>query len=361
VSELRAALGAWFAREKRDLPWRRARPDPYAVWVSEVMLQQTTVAAVVPFFVRFMRRFPTIEALAQAPLDAVLEHWAGLGYYRRARHLHAGAREVARVHGGELPADATALLALPGIGPYTAGAIASIAFDLPAALVDGNVARVLSRLFMIPGDPKTGATKRRLWETAGSILPRRGAGDHNQALMELGALVCTPDKPACERCPVAAHCAARREGSVDRFPELAPRALVRARRDLALAFAREGALLLARRRSDAVWGGLWELPRVTLLADEPDADAARRLGREILGCAVSLAGLASPIASARHVVMREKIELRVLTGRLKGEPLARAHDELRWARPGEFATLALPSPQRKVAPAVLAWLTEPGT
>lgn len=354
---LRAALARWFTEAKRDLPWRRRR-DAYAIWVSEVMLQQTTVAAVVPFFERFLERFPTVEALARAPLERVLENWAGLGYYRRARHLHACAQAVVSEHGGRFPEDEAALLALPGIGPYTAGAIASIAFDRPAPLVDGNVARVLSRIERVEGDPRTGAAKTRLWEIARELVPPAGASVHNQALMELGALVCSPGQAArCGECPVEKLCRAREAGDVARFPELAPRAEVRARRDLAVVFSRDGRVLLGQRHAEAVWGGLWELPRVTLLEGESGTDAARRLGREVLGAGATLeAGPA--LARVKHTVMRERIELSVQRGKLRGEPEPRGHAELRWVEPAGFQRLAVASPQKKALAAVARALAE---
>ncbi len=354
---IRASLARWFSKARRELPWRRSPADPYAVWLSEIMLQQTTVAAVVPYFERFLARFPTVEALAAAPLDDVLRSWAGLGYYRRARHLHAAAKLLAR---DGFPRTVEGLLELPGVGPYTAGAIASIAFDEPAPLVDGNVARVLSRLFRVPGDPRTGAAKKTLWQLAGELVPSRGASVHNQALMELGALVCSPTSPSCAECPLAAACAARAAGDVTRFPELAPRAKPKARRDLALAVVARARVLVAKRRADEVWGGLWELPRVTLLADESDADAVRRLGRELLGCAARLEGGGSPIAATRHTVMRERIELRVVEGTLRGRPRAKGHSELRWVSADELAELALPSPQRRVAASLGQRISERG-
>jgi A/G-specific adenine glycosylase len=346
TTELRPALAAWFARAQRDLPWRR-RGDAYAIWVSEVMLQQTTVAAVVPYFERFLERFPTLDALARAPLERVLESWAGLGYYRRARHLHACAQTVVSEHGGRFPEDEASLLRLPGIGPYTAGAIASIAFDRRAPLVDGNVARVLSRLFRVPGDPRSGAARARLWEIAAELVPEKGASVHNQALMELGALVCQPGGQArCGDCPLERMCEARAAGEVERFPELAPRPAARARRDLALAFFDDGRVLVGRRRDDDVWGGLWELPRVTLLEGESDRDGARRLGREILGSAAALAS-EDVVARVRHTVMNERIELRVFEGTLRGEPEPKGHAELLWLEVDRSSELALPSPQKK--------------
>jgi A/G-specific adenine glycosylase len=355
VRALRSALAAWFRKNRRELPWRSDHPDPYAVWLSEIMLQQTTVAAVVPYFERFLERFPTVHALAAAPLDSVLEAWAGLGYYRRARNLHASAKLVAEKG---FPRTAEALEELPGIGPYTAGAIASIAFGEPAPLVDGNVARVLARLQCIPGDPRTGPTNKRLWELARELVPARGAGDHNQALMELGALVCTPSAPDCARCPLTRHCEAHSRKEIERFPELAPRARPRARRDLAIAVHARGRVLVGKRRAGDVWGGLWELPRVTLLEGESDEDAVRRLGREVLGCAAR--ATEHLVARTRHTVMDERIELRVVEGKLRGTPRAKLHAEIRWVRGDELASLALPSPQRRVAASVTERISERG-
>ncbi|HZJ64044.1 MAG TPA: A/G-specific adenine glycosylase, partial [Kofleriaceae bacterium] len=220
------AVVAHFARVKRDLPWRRTR-DPYAIWVSEIMLQQTRVQTVIPYWERWMTRFPTVSALAGAPLDDVLAAWAGLGYYSRARNLHAGAQEVDARFGGALPMRAAELREVPGIGPYTAGAIASIAFGERAPLVDGNVARVLARVFAIEDDIKSSAGGKALWAAAGELmaaLPEAAApGDLNQGLMELGATICAPTQPRCLVCPLARACAAARTGRQDELPVVAPR------------------------------------------------------------------------------------------------------------------------------------------
>jgi A/G-specific adenine glycosylase len=219
---LSGALVRWVRRDHRDLPWRLGR-DPYAIWVSEIMLQQTRVEVVVPYYERFLERFPDVEALAAAPLDDVLRAWAGLGYYRRARQLHAAAAIVARDHHGRLPADEAALRALPGIGRYTAGAIRSIAFGEPAPIVDGNVARVLSRLFALPGGPGDSVWERRLWTLAGQLVPATDPSAFNQGLMELGATVCTPRSPRCAACPLARHCRALAEGRPEAYPPPRPR------------------------------------------------------------------------------------------------------------------------------------------
>jgi A/G-specific adenine glycosylase len=267
-----AAVVAHYAQVKRDLPWRRTR-DPYAIWVSEIMLQQTRVATVIPYWERWMARFPTVSALAEAPLDDVLAAWAGLGYYSRARNLHAGAQAVDDQFGGALPSCAAELRDVPGIGPYTAGAIASIAFGERAPLVDGNVARVLARVFAIEDDIKSTAGGKALWAAAGELmaaLPVATApGDLNQGLMELGATICAASQPRCLVCPLARACAAARTGRQDELPVVAARKKaselpVIARTVVWLEEA--GEIVLARRRPDGLFGGLWELPPLDVAA-----------------------------------------------------------------------------------------------
>src|SRR5512134_738690 len=214
---VRRALLAWYRRERRDLPWRRTR-DPWAIWVSETMLQQTRVETVIPYYERFMQRFPNVAALADADTDELMSHWAGLGYYSRARNLKAAASQVVREHGGRVPGDVEALRALPGVGRYTAGALASIAFDRPAPIVDGNVARVLARLLDLDLDVRSPAGQRRLWAEAEALANGPSPGDLNQALMELGALVCTPRTPRCADCPVRRRCRGRAAGRAEALP-----------------------------------------------------------------------------------------------------------------------------------------------
>src|SRR3954464_5081794 len=249
-------LLSWFAQERRELPWREEPRDPYRVWISEVMLQQTRVDVVVPYYERFLRRFPTLRALAQAPLDDVLALWSGLGYYARARNLH----KAARAAGSALPGTCAELRKLPGFGPYTAAAVASLAFNEDVALVDGNVARVLARVHALRGD-----ARERAWKLAAEILPAGRAGEFNEALMELGAMVCTPRSPECPRCPIRTLCAVQLRGlDLQRYP--APRK--KPARPLlewdALALRRaDGAVLLARRPAGALFAGLWDLPQAT--------------------------------------------------------------------------------------------------
>lgn len=253
---------AWFDVHRRDLPWRGI-DDPYATWVSEAMLQQTRVETVIPYFVRWMERFPSIEALASAEVDDVLAAWQGLGYYRRARALHAGAKAVVADHGGALPADPAALLSLPGIGPYTAGAIASIAFSRQVPAVDGNVLRVVARLAGIDDDILSGSARRRITAIASNWVPADRPGDWNQALMELGATLCTTKAPSCETCPLSVDCIALDEGRVNELPV---RARGRAKKQVdvhVLVIENEhGHVWLERRHEDGLLGGLWAPPTV---------------------------------------------------------------------------------------------------
>src|SRR5688572_12660509 len=212
----------WYRENKRDLPWRRMEGDAYAVWISEVMLQQTQVGTVIPYFERWMKRFPSLESLAAASEEDALRHWAGLGYYARARNLHRAAQIIVHDHSGQIPSDEAGLFGLPGIGRYTRGAIRSIAFNQAAPIVDANVARVLSRVYAIEGDPKSSSNQARLWELAGNLIPSGRARDFNQGLMELGALVCTPTDPACEKCPILCHCAAGNSADPTAWPQIPP-------------------------------------------------------------------------------------------------------------------------------------------
>ncbi len=295
AARLQRDLLAWYAACRRDLPWRRTR-NPWAIWVSEIMLQQTRVDTVVPYFERFMARFPTPLALAEAPEDQVLAAWSGLGYYRRARMLHAGARVVAASE--EMPTTRDALLALPGIGRYTAGAIASIAFEEPVGLVDGNVARVLARIFAIDDDVRRSGMKRAE-QLAEELVPAESPGDWNQALMELGATICTPRSPDCDRCPVAASCRARAEGRVSELPVLGEKVKPKPQRVQALvARTKDGRILLARRKSAGLFGGLWEPPSI----DGDDAATEDLFGRFPL-TSTALAGQVTHVLSHRRLTV----------------------------------------------------------
>jgi A/G-specific adenine glycosylase len=346
---LRRRLLAWWDAGHRDLPWRFPQhgADPYRVWLAEVMLQQTQVAAVVPYYRRFVARLPTLTALAAASEEEVLALWSGLGYYARGRRLLEAARTAVERHGG-LPADEDALRALPGFGPYTAGAVASIAFARRAACVDGNVARVLARLFLVEGAPEAPAFRERVWSIARALVPEERPGDFNQALMELGATVCTKPRPRCERCPVAACCAAREAGREREVPapraRPAPRVLV-----LACAAAVDGgAIALSRRPRGALFGGLWELPSAEVRrGGDPRAALRRALGERF---AVDVAP-GDELATVERTLTHRRLVLRAFA--CPPAALARARG-VRRASAADLDGLALPTAMRRLAEAVLA-------
>lgn len=258
-------LLVWYDRSKRDLPWRRHR-DPYYIWVSEIMLQQTRVDTVIPYFHRFIERFPSIADLAEAPEEDVLKCWEGLGYYSRARNLQTAAQQVMERHGGVVPNDKEAVSALKGVGPYTTGAILSIAYNQPEPAVDGNVMRVLSRYFLIEEDIMKARTRIMIEELAAGLIPQGRASDFNQALMELGALVCTPKSPSCLTCPVMEHCAARLEGVVDELPVKSkakpPRPEYRFVALVEGSGRNEGRVLIRRRADTGLLARMWEMPHM---------------------------------------------------------------------------------------------------
>jgi A/G-specific adenine glycosylase len=274
-----------YDRWHRDLPWRRTK-NPYRIWVSEIMLQQTQVETVKPYYARFLKSFPTVRHLARAPLGRVLKMWEGLGYYSRARNLHAAAKRVARNHAGRLPRDRAPLLALPGIGRYTAGAIRSIAFGEPDPVVDGNIIRILSRLCAVRGDPSSSGVKERFWTIAETLVPVRRPGDFNQAMMEHGALICTPRGPECGRCPIRTGCRAYRIGRPEDYPVRPPAKAAPRRRGVAALIERGGKVLVIQRPAEGLLGGLWELPWVKRRRGETTGAAARRAARERAGMTV---------------------------------------------------------------------------
>ena len=257
--EFSRQLLAWYARHKRALPWRGVK-DPYRIWISEIMLQQTQVETVIPYYQRWLARFPDVQALAKAPLDDVLAAWEGLGYYSRARNLHRAAQTVAAEWDGALPSTLADLQSLPGIGRYTAGAIASIAFGVDAPVLDGNVKRVLARVFDIPTNVKSPAGAKELWGLAAGLVPPGRAGDFNQALMDLGAMVCTPRAPACDICPLRELCAARRLGIQLQRPVMPARRPRPERIYAAAVIMKAGRVLLSQRPTDELLGGLWAFP-----------------------------------------------------------------------------------------------------
>ena len=299
------------------MPWRGIQ-DPYRIWVSEVMLQQTQVATARPFYQRFIARFPTLGALSRAPEASVLAAWAGLGYYRRARHLREAARIVVREHAGRVPDDPDAFGSLPGVGRYTTGAVLSIAFDRSLPALDGNVARVLSRLFALRASIREPRGAKTLWALAQALVPARGAGEWNQAIMELGATLCLPRAPRCAKCPVRGNCRALALGQVDALPPAAPRRRTeRVRRAVALIEWR-GRLLVARREG-ALLGGMWEPPGVDIVSGRA---ARRALAAELARLGVR-ARLSRTTHTVRHTITHREIEVEVWRGQLRS-PAPRA-------------------------------------
>ena len=344
--EASRALLAWYDRERRDLPWR-AKPgrsaDPYRVWLSEVMLQQTTVKAVIPYYAAFVWRWPTVEALAAASLDEVLAAWAGLGYYSRARNLHACARAVVESHAGSFPRSEQVLLSLPGVGPYTAAAIAAIAHGVRATPVDGNVERVVARLFALPL-PLPGA-KPELKRLAETLTPAKRAGDHAQAMMDLGATICTPKRPSCRVCPVAAFCTAHAQGIAARLPVREAKRERPLRLALAYVALREdGCVLLRRRPENGLLGGMLEVPSTEWAQALPQSED--RLRSAPVRADWQLApGIVSHAFT--HFQLDALVYRAVVPGRVSLTACADA-PRCRWLPRGELDRAALPSVMRKL-------------
>lgn len=336
-------LLAWYDRHRRTMPWRAAageRSAPYRVWLSEIMLQQTTVATVGDYFRRFVERWPNVEALAAAPLDDVLSAWAGLGYYARARNLHACAKAVTAQHAGRFPEDEAGLIALPGIGPYTASAIRAIAFDQPASAVDGNVERVISRLYAI--ETPLPDAKPEIQARAATLVPRQRAGDYAQAMMDLGATVCTPRNPRCVICPLMKTCRARQLGIAEELPRRAAKADKPTRRGLAFVLSnRDGAILLRKRPTKGLLGGMDEVP-----------SSAWREGRLVIADALKEApvpaGWKVMEGGVRHTFTHFHLELAVARATATTSRLAKLSPGSAWCTLDRMTERALPTVMRKV-------------
>jgi A/G-specific adenine glycosylase len=352
INSLVAALLSWFAQNARDLPWRRTR-EPYAIWVSEIMLQQTQVKTVIPFWNRWMQELPTIDAAAKASSDKLHKLWEGLGYYTRVRNLQKAAQVIVTQHGGKFPDKFDEVLALPGIGRYTAGAICSIAFNQPTPLLDGNVMRVFTRIFGIAENPKEKETNAKLWDLAEDLVlhASRIGADHrphhdnscshlNQSLMELGALICTPRNPQCAVCPVKKLCVAFRDGRVEELPNLGKRQAATARHFVALAMERNDRFLVRQRPAGVVNAHLWEFPNIELAAGVNGAglaQAAKHFGIEPRE--------ARPLCVVKHSITRYRITLTALRANLKKMP--KTTDGI-WKTPGQMRSLAFTSAHGKV-------------
>ncbi|NLV24188.1 MAG: A/G-specific adenine glycosylase [Deltaproteobacteria bacterium] len=301
-------LLAWYRRQGRRLPWRENH-DPYRIWLAEIMLQQTGVTTVIPYYQRFLERFPNLFALAGASLDEVIALWAGLGYYSRARNLHAAARVLVADHGGRFPAEVEELTRLPGIGRSTAGAICAIAFGKRAPILDGNVRRILSRVYALEAPVKTADSDKRLWIWAEELTPAANVHDYTQAIMDLGATLCTPKNPSCSSCPVSPCCLAFRLGRVAEFPVPAAPKNVPTVRQITLLLEMGGNFLLRKRPYEGFLGGLWEFPNVPLRDGEESTAAARNLLREL-----GLEGGLHPLGTIRHAYSHFRLAAEVLRG-----------------------------------------------
>jgi A/G-specific adenine glycosylase len=342
----RRQLRAWFDRHARRLPWRERR-DAYAVWLSEVMLQQTQVATAVGYFERFLQAFPTVEALAGAAEDEVLRLWEGLGYYRRARQLHRAAKIIVAEHGGLFPREVEAVRRLPGIGRYTAGAILSIAFDAPEPILEANTLRLFCRLLGYDGDPRSPEGQRVLWAAAEAVLPRRGAGRFNQALMELGSQVCTPAAPRCDDCAVGRLCRANQQGRQQEIPRRAKKPRIQPVHEAAVLVRKGGRVLLLRWPEGRRWAGLWDFPRFPIFGRTPG-----EVRREVVQNVRDLTGVrVSPgrrVHTLTHSVTRFRITLDCFEADYLSPAKAASPLENRWLRPAEIEAYPLSSSGRKL-------------
>jgi A/G-specific adenine glycosylase len=348
-------LLTWFADHGRRLPWRQARPhgaprDPYRVWVAEIMLQQTQVATVIPYYRAFLERFPSTRALAEASQEDVLKAWEGMGYYARARNLHRAAQIVQSRHGGHVPGTREALLALPGVGEYTAGAILSLAFAQDTPALDANARRVLARLCAVEEPLDRPATLRRLKEAAEALMPAGQGGAFNEALMDLGALICTPSAPACAGCPLMTACQAQALGRVAAIPARRPRRVVPHYAVTAAVIWQEGRLLLTQRREDKMLGGMWEFPGGKCEDGESLEDCLRREIREELALEIEVG---DALTTVRHAYTHLRITLHAFECRLlAGTPQAIGCQDWRWVRVHELSGFPLSVADQRIAEAV---------
>jgi A/G-specific adenine glycosylase len=339
MSDFARTVIAWQARHGRhDLPWQGTR-DAYRIWLSEIMLQQTQVATVIPYYQRFVARFPDIATLAAAPEDDVLRLWSGLGYYSRARNLHRAAQLVMERHGGAFPQSRADIEALPGIGRSTAAAVAGFAFGARAAILDGNVKRVLARHFAVDGFPGEREVEQELWQLAESLLPTDANGPYIQGLMDLGATVCTTRAPGCGRCPVQSTCRAFAEDRVAELPAPRPRKAVPRRSTAMLLLVKDGDVLLQKRPPTGVWGGLWSLPEVDVQAD------VVRVARLQYGCEVSAV---EPLGTLRHAFTHFTLDITPIVARVTAMQPRAAQPGVMWLALGEASGAAVPTPVRKL-------------
>jgi len=342
---IRERLIRWYESHKREMPWRDTR-DPYRVWLSEVMLQQTQVKTVIPYYHRFLKQFPTIRDLAQGDLQQILKMWEGLGYYARARNFHKAAGVVAAAHDGRVPDDWDTFIKLPGVGEYTASAVQSLAFDHPHAVVDGNVKRVLARLFVIAEPVNRPAVYKTFKAIATQLMDRSQPGTSNQALMELGALVCKPAGPLCDRCPIRPDCAGFQSGRVSEFPVKEKRKPSPTVSMVAGVIRKKGQVLITRRKPEGLLGGLWEFPGGALSQKETAAAGCLRTIRETTGLVVAID---TPLTRVKHAYTHFKIRLDVFDCRYLPGQRVRLDGpvDFRWVKLGELEAYAFPKANKK--------------
>ncbi len=331
-----SALLAWYDAGHRDLPWRHTR-DPYCIWLSEMLLQQTQVATAIPYYLRLLERYPTVAALASADLDELLSLWQGLGYYARARHLLRAAQLIVTQHGGQVPDSRKALLALPGIGDYTAGAILSIAYSQAEPAVDGNVRRVLARLYDLELDADSPAARRWFADVSASMLHTERAGDHNQAIMEFGATLCAPRNPTCSSCPLASLCLAFARGTVLERPVRAPRRAAPTHELVAAHCEQDGRLLLVRRSPAGLLGGLWELPNWAVPAEAAPAVALAAA----LRAHVDTPLVGEELTLVRHAYSHFAVRVHVFRCTIPAFALSNTWDALHWLARSELECYGL--------------------
>jgi A/G-specific adenine glycosylase len=352
VGHVRARLVAWYAEARRDLPWRADR-NAYRILVSEMMLVQTTVTAVVPYFERFLRKFPDASALASAAEDDVLKAWEGLGYYRRARQLQAAARQIVREHGGAIPDDVAAVRALPGVGRYIAGAVLSFAFDRPEPIVEANSQRVLARLLALQGNLKTAGTQRRIWQAAERLVPAEGAGTFNQAMMELGALVCSPRQPSCLFCPLSALCEARRLGLQDQLPLVTPKPPPLPVTEACGIVVKGGQILIVQRGQGGLWEQFWEFPTIHLDGADPAGrsfESSVALAEGVRRLTGIRAQIGPPIKTLNYGVTNHRVKLVAHLARaLSGTPApGPGLVDARWVEPERLSDHTFSSVGRRL-------------
>lgn len=358
---MRRSLLAWYRKHGRDLPWRRTR-DAYRIWISEIMLQQTTVAAVIPYFERFLNRFPTIHELADAGEQDVLRLWEGLGYYSRARNIHKAAKVVVEQHGGVFPRTAEELQRLPGVGRYTAGAIASFAFDTAAPIVEANTLRLYCRLLGFDGDPRAKAGQSLLWTFAERVLPKKAPGELNQALMELGGTICAVKDPACSACPVKRCCRAFADGTIASIPRPKTRPKITELTHVNVIVRKQGTVLLRQHSDDERWSGLWDFPRYELSDElmeslpsdfnspslfgsaQPLSDFLRQRIAEQTGVEAEIGPYVTELT---HSVTRYRIRLLCFEAAYVSGRLARG-ESVHWVRPGALSEFPLSTTARKL-------------